>query len=603
MENLAGIKLIIWDLDETLWRGTISEEEVILKSGYEDFLKNTLDMGIVHSICSKNEFEIANRELEKLGIWDLFVFPSINWEAKGGRIKQMIADMGLRAVNVLFVDDNPQNLNEAKYFCPEINIALPNELEKAFAFAKAAEKKDLNHQRLKQYKLLQQKHEEKSAYDSNEEFLLSCNIRVEILYDCVDKSERLHELLIRSNQLNFTKIRPSKEEFDRLLNDESVRCGYVRVKDRFGDYGIVGFFALKNNNLIHYTFSCRTLGMRVEQYVYMQLCCPELVVVGDVVAALNNTEMPRWINQDTGDKVGEESSNIEQGLLLKGPCDMQQIFAFIRESDSVVGEFSYANAQGVLTEGHNHTAQIVSSWEATEAEKETIFRECPWLDKDCFSTGILDEKYDFVVISMLTDGNLGVYRNKKNNICISLCESYYDLTDPNNREKYINKEIFTSGINFTEEILCSFAENYEYVDNSSAEVTIENLNKIRSKLNAKTKLVLLLGSEREFKGNGEPSYKGRHLVHKLMNEKISYWASTVDGVILIKIDDFLRSQNDFLDTINHFVKRVYFELALKIMEIVDSSNNRCKQVKKSTLMYQTMLQRLRILKRKIAKAF
>ena len=74
------------------------------------------------SICSKNDFQQGKDALEKLGIWDLFVFPHIAWSAKGQAIAQMIDEMGLRDENVLFLDDNHLNLEEAVFFSKNLMV-------------------------------------------------------------------------------------------------------------------------------------------------------------------------------------------------------------------------------------------------------------------------------------------------------------------------------------------------------------------------------------------------------------------------------------------------------------------------------------------------
>ena len=84
--ELSRIKLIIWDLDETLWKGTLSEENVELNSPFIDFINDTIDAGIMHSICSKNDYHKAKEKMQELGIWDFFVFPSIDWSPKGQRV-------------------------------------------------------------------------------------------------------------------------------------------------------------------------------------------------------------------------------------------------------------------------------------------------------------------------------------------------------------------------------------------------------------------------------------------------------------------------------------------------------------------------------------
>lgn len=271
MYDFNKIKLVIWDLDETFWKGILSEGEVEPIEANLGLVRRLTDIGIVNSICSKNDIDKAEAALKKISMWDLFVFPSVNWEPKGSRIAALISDMQLRPVNALFIDDNPSNLEEAKFFAEGLMTALPEELPNLIAEANACTKADPEHKRLKQYKILEEKHSSRENFSSNEEFLMNSNIRVSIAADCLLKIDRIHDLLERSNQLNFTKVRPSVDELRNLFEDKSVDCGYVSVKDNFGDYGIIGFYALQNNKLIHFCFSCRTLGMGIEQYVYIKL--------------------------------------------------------------------------------------------------------------------------------------------------------------------------------------------------------------------------------------------------------------------------------------------------------------------------------------------
>ena len=69
-------------------------------------------------------------------------------------------------------------------------------------------------------------------------------------------------------------------------------CGYVTVSDKFGDYGIVGFFAIENGWCEHFLFSCRTIGLGIEQYVYASLGWPALQVVGEVVKEVDKSPAP-----------------------------------------------------------------------------------------------------------------------------------------------------------------------------------------------------------------------------------------------------------------------------------------------------------------------
>ena len=113
MYRFEKIKLVIWDLDDTFWNGTITEGGAAIPEEHRALLSDLTDIGIVNSICSKNDYDVVAPVLEKEGLAQFFVFPSVNWNPKGQRIRQLIADMQLRPANVLFLDDNPSNLGAA----------------------------------------------------------------------------------------------------------------------------------------------------------------------------------------------------------------------------------------------------------------------------------------------------------------------------------------------------------------------------------------------------------------------------------------------------------------------------------------------------------
>src|ERR1035437_7614536 len=103
----SSVKLVIWDLDETLWAGTLSEGEVNLDSARGDLIRQLNRRGIMNSICSKNDFEkVKDRLSREEGLWDEFIFPRISWQSKGPQILQIIDDAQLRAEQVLFIDDS-----------------------------------------------------------------------------------------------------------------------------------------------------------------------------------------------------------------------------------------------------------------------------------------------------------------------------------------------------------------------------------------------------------------------------------------------------------------------------------------------------------------
>jgi FkbH-like protein len=277
-----AIKCVIWDLDETIWEGSLAENTSITpKHRIVELISALNGKGIINSICSKNEYETAKLKLQSLGIWDFFVFPVIGFVPKGQNIKEIIELLQLRAENVLFVDDNAGNRNEAQYYCEKIMVADPND-EGFLAAMKDVVARTSGESRLERYKLLEKKHIAKSQFSDNIQFLRDSNIVVCVLRNPADLTfkERIFELANRTNQLNFTGSRfATMADFENYFESQqsiNINHGVIFVYDKYGDYGLVGFYAFDEQRdkktLDHFLFSCRILNMGVEQAVYQYLC-------------------------------------------------------------------------------------------------------------------------------------------------------------------------------------------------------------------------------------------------------------------------------------------------------------------------------------------
>lgn len=583
LKNINNIKLIIWDLDETFWEGTISEEKVTIPSQSILLLEKCIEVGIMNSICSKNDFDVVKKQLEDTKIFDKFVFPSVNWEAKGRRIKQIISDMQLRDKNVLFIDDNSMNLEEAKYYSPNIMIAKPDIIQDLYTEINKIEKKD-NGKRLKQYKILETKKEKKQDFESNEAFLMDSNIQVDIVYDCLTYIDRIHELLMRSNQLNYTKDRIGKEELLKLLKDDTIEKAAIFVKDKYGDYGLSGFYAVKENKLIHFFFSCRILGMGIEYYIYNILKRPKLDVKGEVISDINKTMSTNWINHSEIIEKKDNKIN-DSKILVKGPCDLSQLFYYIKSNSKIDEEYTYISEKnGVSIESANHTMQIVESYNLSNEQKQEILNDCIFADENMFSKKIFTKKYDIIFLSMLTDCNLGVYKKKGKELYVAFGEYYYSLTSSENWDGYINGTIFNANCKFTKEYLKEFSEKYEFVGRITKEQLIKNLQFIRENIDKKTILVLNIGSEREYKKNNQDAYKNRHLVHKEMNEEIRRFVEkNRENCKLIEFDNYIKGQEDFYDNINHLTKNIYYKMAMDVINLIQQCSN--AEVKNKSKIY------------------
>src|SRR3984957_13452175 len=222
------VRLVVWDLDETFWRGTLVEGGIReYVQAHHEIVVELARRGILSSICSKNDEQSVVKILEEREILDYFVFPDISWDPKGPRLAALIEAVQLRPATVMFIDDNPRNLAEAKAMIPDLQLEDEKFIPKLLADPRFVGKDDTDLSRLKQYKLLEARREaQRSADGGGHQFLRDSDIRVCFDHDLEDVAnlDRAIELINRTNQLNYTKRRLPEdlEEARRILRQDAA---------------------------------------------------------------------------------------------------------------------------------------------------------------------------------------------------------------------------------------------------------------------------------------------------------------------------------------------------------------------------------------------
>ncbi len=569
------IKLVIWDLDDTFWKGTLSEGEVEFSQENLRLVRTLTDCGIMNSISSKNDADKVQAVLEELKLDAFFVFNDINWENKGVQIGRKLADMGLRPENVLFIDDNIRNLEEAKYVNAGLMTALPDIIPYLTEYVNTLRASDMTHKRLAGYKVLEKKTSVQKQFDSKESFLFDSDIKVIIGKDCLSELDRLEELVARTNQLNFTKVRSSRQELLKMISNDWMDSGYIKVRDKYGDYGIAGFYCLnlQEQRLEHFLFSCRILGMRVEQYVYGKIGYPRIDIAGPVAGTLEKGQTVPWISEGGEVKSTEKlSCDNRVKILLKGPCDMSAIESYLI-GGKITTEFNYVNSKGFITTGQNHSMHIWESANCREAEINDMLVEAPFLTHGDFETLLFQREYHIICYSLLPDCHTGLYRNKKTGLYAGFGSVNFDLTDIRNMSGYIDGSIVNHGFPFTEEIIRDFSEKWEFVGTTPGGELIRNLKYMYENVPGEPVFILLLGSEMEYEGeNAEfADHAGRH---KEINALVKEFAEGKKRIRLLNMTDFIKSQRDYEDCINHFSRNVYYNLATAVCACINESSRK-----------------------------
>ena len=383
------VKMVVWDLDETFWRGVLGEGEIEIVDAHVAILRELAGRGIVSSICSKNDFDAVKRVLEAHDLWRYFVFPTISFDAKGPAIASLLKRAGLRPDNVLFIDDNRLNLHEALHFAPGLMIAEPSDIPgDLLSRPQTQGKPDPDLAKLRHYRNLQAKREaEASAGLDPIEFLRQSDIRIEIDIDIRAQWTRVIELINKSNQLNFTKKRLNDAaaiaDFERQLGNQGVHAALVRAKDRYGDYGVIGFFMVKRfadrYDLEHFVFSCRVMNMGIEQFVFDLLKRPACEILAPVAHGPRPFPIVDWVRLEASTRTSVPPAQ-DMKLLLLGGCDLLQVATYcssrrVEYVNSRVGEavvrfddFGFLLSPRAAM-GRSEAFREVCSWSRDQAER------------------------------------------------------------------------------------------------------------------------------------------------------------------------------------------------------------------------------------------
>lgn len=267
------IKCIIGDLDNTVWDGIISEmDSVVLNQNIIKVIEEFNKRGVVNSICSKNDYDTAKRKLVELNIWDMFIFPQINWDTKSFNVKRIVTGLHFKEEDVLFVDDSEFEINEVKSVLTKINTCFPFEYEKIDSFLNGISRiqtSEVNN-RLQMYKdEVKRIDAEERLHMSRIDFLNSCNIKMIISRARVDDLERIGELIERSHQINSTGISIEKSKLVEMIEDEKNYDVLISsIHDDYGDYGRAGLLVAhksENYEIILFIVSCRLMGKGISQ--------------------------------------------------------------------------------------------------------------------------------------------------------------------------------------------------------------------------------------------------------------------------------------------------------------------------------------------------
>ena len=348
----ATVKIVLWDLDGTLWRGALEDDDrVEPRRALVDAIGALADRGIVSTVCSRAPRAAAEGMLDALGIRELLVFNEYDVAgSKGARVLRTLEAMHLSPRHALFVDDEASNRADVLSRCAGIGALSPDDLEVLLPVGWGAPD---NRERLARYKVLERKHEARQPKEEDDAFLRRCAVvaTVRRVAALDGDADRLVELLQRSNRLNYTKDRPDATwdvldvaagAYDRYKDEPGERiCWKVTVRDAFGEYGVVGVVAASRSGDTwrprHFTFSCRCAGMRVDaalaEWLVARLGASALPAAAEGLLAVDASAVTIVVDNEAP---AAPPVTHARRALLRGWCATQQLAPLLHASPTCV---------------------------------------------------------------------------------------------------------------------------------------------------------------------------------------------------------------------------------------------------------------------------
>ena len=286
-------KCIALDLDNTLWGGIIAEDgaenivigketpEGEMYTAFQQYLKEKQKLGTLLTIASKNELKFA---LDGLAREDMllhkedFAVIKANYEPKSQNVIDTAKELKLLPESFVFVDDNPAERMIVKDAVPKVSVVSAENIEEVIylldrgGYFEPTKVTADDLQRAEMYHKEQLRKELESASTDYESYLKSLEMVTTIRPFDAESLGRITQLTNKSNQFNLTTRRYTQPELAKIAEQEEYITLYGRLKDKFGDNGIVSVIIAKKQDDAYvidlWLMSCRVLKRNMEYSMF-----------------------------------------------------------------------------------------------------------------------------------------------------------------------------------------------------------------------------------------------------------------------------------------------------------------------------------------------
>lgn len=328
-------KAIIFDCDNTLWKGVIGEDGMegidmspTTKSGkFYHFVQRIAvflsKRGVIVGLCSKNNeqdvLDVLRNHKHMILKEDHIVIKKVNWMDKASNLRAISSELNIGIDSLVFVDDSNFEINLIKEQVPEITtIQVPTSisdypdliLKNVYKYFNLVLNSD-DAKKTEMYKQQFERENSKTTFSSIEDYLASLEIELTVVKNDKAHLPRIAQLTQKTNQFNLTTYRYTDSQVNQFMADKKHEVYAMFVKDKFGDNGLTGVCIAKEDEkdsknaiIDSLLMSCRIIGRNIE-FVYVSHIIKDLANKG--YQTLTAVYIPTKKNgqvEDFYDKIG-----------------------------------------------------------------------------------------------------------------------------------------------------------------------------------------------------------------------------------------------------------------------------------------------------------
>jgi len=280
-------KVLVTDLDNTLWDGILGEDEPgcirfepegrgFKHFVYQTFLRKLKNEGTLLAAVTRNDPEDVDMVMasDRMVLSQMdFVAVIASYNAKSAQIRMLSEKLNLGSQEFIFVDDNPIDLAEVKPYLgasrciafPEKDNQIPqfiNLIAEHFPRTKVTdEDKERTLLYRQQFKIVAPNEDEGEDLTT---FLKTLKMKLTILDRSTVSYERCIQLINKTNQFNLNGCRLSEAQIAGIINEGGCLYG-ATLEDRTGNHGEILACLINSQGIVEsFVLSCRVFERQVE---------------------------------------------------------------------------------------------------------------------------------------------------------------------------------------------------------------------------------------------------------------------------------------------------------------------------------------------------